>query len=600
MRILLEQVKCPVDYSEEEFLTAVRESLQKDKVGSEIAEQSKISIDNIVVAKKALDARKKSQLTYVFSLTVYINETPPKELSLSLLRGLPKTIGQKSRPVVVGSGPAGLFAALTLARKGLCPILIERGKKIPQRVADVKLFWEKGILLSQSNVQFGEGGAGTFSDGKLVTGIKDKACRDVLETFVDAGASEEILFLAKPHIGTDVIRPAVIKIREKLIEMGATVLFETKLTGIDVEDGRLKGIIIDNQAYNWQSANFSTMNIQEQNTSPTQQSQQSQTADSPQQQSSYIPTDTLILAIGHSARDTVRMLHESGVEMQAKHFSMGVRIEHRQKDIDLGRYGIQTESISRLLPPSDYKLACHLPGGRDVYTFCMCPGGEVIASASDPGQLVTNGMSNYKRNGLNANSALLVNVSPSDFTDFDQPSPLAGLDFQDKYEKAAFIAGGSNYKAPVQYVGDFLSKGKKNDFLSTKPKIGFLSTEPKNSIFPPEIKNSPDVLPSYTPGVKPSKLQEFLPEFITESLYDALFIFDSKIEGFASSGAVMTGIESRSSSPVRITRDETRQSNIRGIFPCGEGAGYAGGIMSAAVDGINCAKAVIACGKVKI
>jgi len=539
VKIRLDGIKCPAGYSTQDFKQAVREAWVKtaESRGNENRE-----FQTVRVLKKSLDARKKPSLFYVFTVLVSWDEPEEPFLPESLLRidresrvdenflvDQPGDSARTSvRPVIAGCGPAGLFAALTLARNGYRPLLIERGKAVEDRIKDIHAFWEKGILLPESNVQFGEGGAGTFSDGKLTTGIKDPSCRAVLETFVDAGAPEEILTMAKPHIGTDLLRNIIKTIRERIESLGGTVLFETKLTGIHIVDGRIQSIEVTR-------------------------------AEDPHPD--LIRTDTLILAIGHSARDTIRMLSAKGVEMQAKPFSMGVRIEHFQKAVNLSQYGRQPEEIENILPAAEYKLACHLPNGRDVYTFCMCPGGQVIASASGVEQVVTNGMSMHARGLENANSAVLVNVDPSDY---DSDSPLAGIDFQEKWEREAFLAGGASYKAPAQYVGDFLKK--------TPDAI------PKR------------VIPTYTPGVAWTDLASCLPSFVTQSLRMALPLFDQKLAGFASTGAVMTAIESRSSSPVRILRNSAGMARIEGLYPCGEGAGYAGGIMSASVDGIACAR----------
>ncbi len=430
------------------------------------------------------------------------------------------------QPIIVGSGPCGLMAALVLAQAGLKPVLIERGKDVTARVKDVQAFWKSGVLNPESNVPFGEGGAGTFSDGKLTTQIKDKhnRVRKVLQEFVAAGAPEEILYQAKPHIGTDNLVRVVRHIRETIIELGGTVRFETKLTGIEIRDGAVTAAVLDD--------------------------------------GETIATDTLVLAIGHSARDTFEMLHAAGVTMTAKPFSLGVRIEHPQGLIDTAQYGEFAGHPK--LGAAEYKLVAHCENGRSAYTFCMCPGGEVIASSSEPGQVVTNGMSIYRRNRANANSALLVGVTPDDF---DTDEPLAGIEFQRRWERAAFELGGGNYNAPVQLVGDFLS-GK----ASTK--LG-------------------KVAPSYTPGVTPCDLTECLPGFVSETLRLALPQLDKKLRGFAMDDAVMTAVESRSSCPLRMVRDETLQSvGLRGLYPGGEGAGYAGGIVSAAVDGIKIAEAV--------
>ncbi|CZT55045.1 putative FAD-binding dehydrogenase [Eubacteriaceae bacterium CHKCI005] len=498
------------------------------------------SIRSLTIAKKSVDARKKNNVHFTYSVDIEIDNTSqearfvghkgpctitiptPYRYELSRVSGsLPH------RPVVVGTGPAGLFAALILAQCGLSPLVVERGMDVETRQKDVERFRTTGLFHPGSNVQFGEGGAGTFSDGKLTTGIKDPRCRKVLEEFVSAGAPEEILYLAKPHIGTDLLVSIVKKLRESIVRLGGEVLFDTKLTGLSLENGKLCAVQLTQEG-----------------------------------QHKTIVTDSLILAIGHSARDTFEMLHQAGLPMEQKAFSAGVRIEHLQKCINQSQYGKFASHPA--LGAADYKLSVRLPNGRGVYTFCMCPGGEVVAAASEKGGVCVNGMSRYRRDGVNANSALLVDVRP---TDFPSSHPLAGVQFQRQMERAAYTLGGGNYHAPAQLVGDFLGQ-KASTVLGS-------------------------VEPTYRPGVRLCRLDACLPEFISQSIRQALPLLDGRLKGFAAQDAVLTGVETRSSSPVRMIRDQTGQSPIRGIYPCGEGAGYAGGIMSAAVDGIRCAEYLI-------
>ena len=493
------------------------------------------AIKKYTFLRKSIDARKKDNVVYNFSVMVetdanedkIINKNKkvkkyikPQRLQIEKVKTAPE-----NPPVVCGSGPAGLFCAYILAQAGLNPVLIERGADADTRKAEIEKFFKTGKLNVKTNVQFGEGGAGTFSDGKLNTNIRDYRCREVLETFFECGAPEEILYNVKPHLGTDNLINIVKNLRNKIIELGGKVCFNTTLTDIIYKDNILSGIKVENNG-----------------------------------ESKEILTENLIIATGHSARDIFEMLKKHKVKMEKKPFSVGVRIEHKQEDINKSQYG----DFDKFLPSADYKLAVHLPTNRSVYTFCMCPGGEVVAASSETGCLVVNGMSAFKRDKENANSALLVNVEPADFPEEDI---LAGIDFQQKYEKMAFKTGGSNYQAPAQLVGDFL-----RDTPSTK---------------------QGSITPSYPLGVKWTEIKKCLPDFVTESLKQALPLFDNKIKGFLNEDAVLTGVETRSSSPIRVLRDENLESSIKGIYPSGEGAGYAGGIMSAAVDGIKVAMTII-------
>lgn len=491
------------------------------------------NVSGVKIAKKSIDARKKNDLHFVYAVDLRADDEDNlaakyKEIQKTEYKPyiFPKGTPTAKPVVIAGFGPGGMLCALTLAQNGYKVIVLERGKNVEDRKKDVDLFWKKGTLNPMSNVQFGEGGAGTFSDGKLTTGIKDFRIRKVLEEFHAHGAPKEILYLSKPHIGTDNLYNMVRSIREDIIKMGGEVRFSSRLTGIKTEDDRVTAAIVND--------------------------------------SEEIETDNIVLAIGHSARDTFEMLKDLGANMQQKSFSIGARIEHKQDMINRAQYGAAADK----LPAADYKLSCHLDNGRGVYTFCMCPGGSVIASASEEGGIVTNGMSVFKRDGENANSALLVSVSPKDYGSDD---PLAGMYFQRDIERKAYKAAGNTYKAPAQRVGDFLRKRR----------------EGSNPSFSEAIN------PTYRPDVVWTDLDEVLPKYITDSMREALLIFDKKIKGFAQRGAILTAPETRSSSPVRIVRDKkSMMSNIIGLYPCGEGAGYAGGITSAAVDGIKIAEAV--------
>ena len=488
--------------------------------------------------KRSVDARKKNDVRLIYTVDVLVKGREDKILRMahnpraSIAKDNcyepPKAEHiPERRPVIVGFGPAGMFCALVLAQAGLRPIVLERGQDANTRRALVQRFWQTGQLDPECNVQFGEGGAGTFSDGKLNTGVNNPRNYWVLEQFADAGAGAEILFDAKPHIGTDVLVQVVQNLRERIITLGGEVLFGAKLTGISVEEGTVTG------------AAYETKDGEK-----------------------TIACDRLVLALGHSARDTFRMLDSLGVPMQPKAFSMGVRIEQLQKTINASQYGPFAENPA--LGAADYKLNVKLPDGTSAYTFCMCPGGYVVAAASETGGVVTNGMSNCARDGENANAALLVTLTPEDFPD---KGTLGGVLFQQQLEQAAFRAGGENYCAPAQRV---------EDFLAHRASTGFGAVQP-----------------TYKPGVTLCDLHEVLPGRITKVLENALPELDRKLHGFAGPDAVMTAPETRSSSPVRIVRGENRQSEITGLYPCGEGAGYAGGIMSAAVDGILTAEAIL-------
>lgn len=527
--IRINQIKKSLDSPESELLY---DCAKKLGVKSE-------DIQSLRVFKKSVDCRKKDNVFFVYSVDVQLKDGEENVLScfgdnpdiqevVTEKYVLPENKRNSSfRPVIVGFGPAGFFAGLTLARSGLKPLILERGADVDTRTKDVNSFWNSRKLKPESNVQFGEGGAGTFSDGKLNTGIKDKLCRHVIEEFASHGAPEEILYSAKPHIGTDKLKDVVKNIRKEIISLGGEVLFNSKLTNIIVFNGVIQGV-----TYEKDGSSFD------------------------------FETDTVVLCIGHSARDTVSMLYSHGINMMKKPFSVGARIEHPREFIDKAQYGKFAGHPA--LGAADYKMACHPPHGRGAYTFCMCPGGTVVAASSEEGGVVVNGMSEYGRDAENSNSALLVGIDPEEFP---SDHPLSGFELQRQIEQSAFFYGGENYAAPCQLVGDFLA-----DKPSTK--LG-------------------NVKPSCPTGVNPTDLRNVLPKKVTDTLSSALVQMNNKLNGFTMADAVLTGAETRSSSPVRILRDDLYQTNIRGLFPAGEGAGYAGGIVSAAVDGIKCAHAVL-------
>ncbi|MCB2106241.1 MAG: NAD(P)/FAD-dependent oxidoreductase [Rhodobacteraceae bacterium] len=536
--IRITELKLPLDHPEPALKAAVAKKL---RVPADAIEQ-------IHVFRRGYDARKTDAINLIYTVDVTIeNEgvtlkklgrdrhvSPSPDTSYKIVARAPDNL--KKRPLVIGMGPCGLFAGFMLAEMGFRPIILERGKIVRERTVDTFRLWRERVLTPESNVQFGEGGAGTFSDGKLYTQVKDPQYRSrkVLTEFVKAGAPEEILYVSKPHIGTFRLVSMVENMRALMIERGADIRFQSKVESIEIDtspDGsrRARGVTLAN--------------------------------------GEQIESDRIVMALGHSARDTFQMLFNLGVYVEPKPFSIGVRIEHPQSLIDAARFGRFAKHP--ILGAADYKLVHHCSNGRSVYSFCMCPGGTVVAAASEEGRLVTNGMSQYSRKERNANSGLVVSLTPDDFPGDVSENPLAGIAFQRHWEEKAYAAGGSTWRAPAQLVGDFLKNIPSTDLRTAEP--------------------------SYRPGVTPTDLSLCLPDWAVDAIREALPIFGKKIKGYDMGDAVMTGVETRTSSPVRMTRRADHQSrSVDGLYPAGEGAGYAGGIYSAAIDGIRTAKAVAA------
>ena len=528
----LTDIKLPLDHDDSALAAAI---ISKLAIAAD-------DLLNINVFKRGYDARNNRDIQLIYTVDVEVNSeadllakfakdtqvrvTP--DMTYKFVAQAPENLTH--RPVVVGLGPCGIFAALILAQMGFKPIVLERGKAVRERTKDTFGFWRKQPLNPESNVQFGEGGAGTFSDGKLYSQVKDRKHygRKVLHEFVEAGAPEEILYVSKPHIGTFKLVSMVEKMRQQIIDLGGEIRFSTRVEKLDLDeqDGQfaVKGLHLSD--------------------------------------GDYLACKQVILALGHSARDTFQNLYEQGVYIEAKPFSIGFRIEHEQSMIDRCRFG--DNAGNPILGAADYKLVHHCKNGRTVYSFCMCPGGTVVAAASEPGRVVTNGMSQYSRHERNANSAIVVGITPEQ----DYPGhPLAGIELQRRLEELAFKAGGENYNAPGQLIGDFLA-GKPSAALG-------------------------DVTPSYTPGVTLTDLSKVVPDYVTQAIREAIPAFDRQIKGFAKADGTLTGVETRTSSPVCIKRDKDYQSvNVKGLYPAGEGAGYAGGIWSAGIDGIRVAEAL--------